>query len=132
VFHQLEVDYDYNFVLLGIGCHERDYRLCWLMNKCFNFNLEREESILCEEDGPEYPLFRSYHDGPYACSVIKNRVDGGILMPELKQVDYFFCSDQSLQLPEDFVKNLRQLSLIFAVFELSADNLPSRQNLILE
>jgi hypothetical protein len=132
VFHQLEVDYDYDFVLLGIGCHEKDYRLCWLLNKHFGFDFKKEESILFDDDGPEYPLFKSMHDDPHWCSIIKNRVHGGILIPELKQVDYFFCSDETMDLPEDFADRLRALPLIFAVFELKAEDLPSRQNLILE
>lgn len=132
VLHQLEVEYDYDFTLLGISCHEKEYRLCWQLNRTFGFELQRQESIVFDKDGPEFPLFTFLQEEPNSCSVIKNRVSGGLLIPELAQVDYFFRADESFELPLDFTERLRLLSWINAVFELDAEKLASRQNLLLE
>lgn len=132
MLHQLEVEYDYDFTLLGISCHEKEYRLCWQLNRTFGFDLQCQDSIVYDEDGPEFPLYTSLHDEPNSCSIIKNRVDGGLLVPELAQVDYFFRADESMELPVDFTDRLRSMSWINAVFKLDAEKLASKQNLLLE
>ena len=41
----LQLDDDYDFLLIGITTHEKDYRLCWLINKQLNLMFERIKDI---------------------------------------------------------------------------------------
>lgn len=38
---QLQIDYDFDFRLIGISCHARDYRLCWALNNHLEIQLEK-------------------------------------------------------------------------------------------
>ena len=39
--HLLEEKYEFDFNLLGICCHEKDYRLCWAVNSTLRLNLSK-------------------------------------------------------------------------------------------
>ena len=41
--HFLENDFEYTFQLIGISCHEKDYRLCWAINQKLALNLKKTE-----------------------------------------------------------------------------------------
>ena len=41
----LDIEYDYEFILIGISCHSRDYKLCWAINKQQGFNFIKEAEI---------------------------------------------------------------------------------------
>ncbi|MCB0381697.1 MAG: IPExxxVDY family protein, partial [Flavobacteriales bacterium] len=41
----LSLEEDYDFALLGISCHTKDYRLCWELNKVLNFDLVRSTDL---------------------------------------------------------------------------------------
>ena len=53
----LEEDYEFDFNLLGICCHEKDYRLCWAVNSTLNLNLSKSsediELIFNKESKPD-------------------------------------------------------------------------------
>ena len=34
-----------SFTLIGISCHQKDYRLCWELNKILELELQKEEDI---------------------------------------------------------------------------------------
>ena len=44
--HSLDDEVEYDLVLIGISCHEKDYRLCWGINSVVDFNLERADKEL--------------------------------------------------------------------------------------
>jgi hypothetical protein len=44
--HLLVEEYEYDFSLLGICCHEKDYRLCWAVNSTLDLNLTKSGKIL--------------------------------------------------------------------------------------
>ena len=43
--HTLEIEYDYDFLLIGISSHEKDYRLCWAVNNKLGIELSKQESL---------------------------------------------------------------------------------------
>ena len=81
---QLEVEYDYDFLILGVSCHERDYRMCWLINKTLGFDLSRDEDLVLHVGGEKvgFPIF-SYEIPEELTRIflIKNRVPEGVLLP---------------------------------------------------
>ena len=42
----LEEEYDYEFRLIGISCHAKDYRLCWSLNRFLGLGLIKEDQNL--------------------------------------------------------------------------------------
>ena len=41
----LNFEEDYSFLLIGISCHAKDYRLCWELNKLLNFDFARADDL---------------------------------------------------------------------------------------
>ena len=105
--------------MIGISCHERDYRLCWRLNKAFELDLERCES---KELGPDvhsaYSFFKE--DDQIIYNLIANRNEAGWLVPEHKQVDYFLTMEDPHQKPVvEMLSDIRGLNNVLAAYELS-------------
>lgn len=118
--HTLEIEYDYDFVLIGISSHEKDYRFCWALNNKLNLELVKQDSLEIKgkkQTTPSYFSFFTFDDADQFTeySVLANfseskslttaentlfetagkPKDGGqseneFLIPEHKQMNYFF------------------------------------------
>ena len=118
--HTLEIEYDYDFVLIGISSHEKDYRLCWTLNNKLNIDLVKKESLEIKGKKQTTPSYFSFFmfDNPDAFmeySVIANfseskslaltettlfategksktssQSENEFLIPEHKQMNYLF------------------------------------------
>jgi hypothetical protein len=117
--HTLEIEYDYDFVLIGISSHEKDYRFCWALNNKLKLELSKKESLEIKgkkQTTPSYFSFFTFDDQDQYTeySVLANfseskqlavtentlfgtgeKVKGGqseneFLVPEHKQLNYFF------------------------------------------
>ena len=118
--HTLEIEYDYDFVLIGISSHEKDYRFCWALNNKLNIELVKQESLEIKgkkQTTPSYFSFFTFDDADQFTeySVLANfseskslastentlfetagkAKDGGqseneFLIPEHKQMNYLF------------------------------------------
>ena len=132
---QLEVEYDFDFLLLGISCHEKDYRLCWMLNKALNYGLEwTEELEIHFSHGPVFfPMF--HYEVPEDCSsiyLIKNRVGSGILIPELAQMDYLLKIENDQVEHSKILETLRKIPHVLGTFDVEVSRLKSKDHLIFE
>jgi hypothetical protein len=133
----LDIEYEYDFELIGISCHLRDYKLCWALNKHLGFNFSRGENlILRQKTGPnEFSNFVfEDEDNRLNYSLISNKGSGGFLVPELKHADYLLKvagTCDSLETTE-FLKTIKGLEVIITAFPVDISNLKSKQNLLLE
>ncbi|MGP8216004.1 MAG: IPExxxVDY family protein [Bacteroidia bacterium] len=128
---RLQFEYDYDFCLVGIVCHEKDYRLCWALNTLFGIKLAKtddhatEHSLHSMFSYNHEELFRDYH-------LIANRGKNGLLVEEHKQVDYFFIvkgqvdDDERKQLAEQ----IKKTDLIGGAYIIDAQQLKSKHNLV--
>ena len=93
--YTLEIEYDYDFVLIGISSHEKDYRICWAINNQLGLNLTKTDALEIKDkkqDEPSHFSLFSFElpDEFMEYFIIANRSEKGLLIPEQKQVDYFF------------------------------------------
>ncbi len=58
--HILKADYDFNFILLSLSCHESDYRLCIAINNVFGILLEKESPIELKKKQQDDSLLFSF------------------------------------------------------------------------
>lgn len=80
---------DETFALIGISCHQKDYRLCWELNKMLELDLQKEADIL----GPSHEIsFSRYYfnneDFMQEYYLLTNKIGKIFFAPELKQADY--------------------------------------------
>lgn len=133
--YHLEVSYDFDFKLLGISCHEKDYRLCWLLNKSLDLEFKREEDLSLQFDHGEchFPVFiHDNEDDLRFCTLLKNRSHGTNLLPELPQIDYLLKLDNLEEDISDLKQRIRTLPQVAAIFELDVEKLDSKDHLILD
>lgn len=134
---RLDIEYDYDFLLAGISCHEKPYRLCWAVNRALELNMERTESLqiaLKKNEKPSsFPLFIEENtQNDTATMLVSNRGDLGLLIPEQHQADYFFIArgpytdaDHDRMLAE-----LKKISFVIMSYRLDPETLKSKQNLL--
>jgi hypothetical protein len=132
--YQLEVEYDYDFILIGISCHAKDYRLCWAVNNALGLALEKEDEdveILHKKEKSQHSVFSFYHEENYTeYTLVLNRGTHGLLIPEQKQADYMllirnnFGDDLS-----EILSKIRRIDFVLTAFEIDVERLKSKQNL---
>ena len=135
--YQLEVDYDYDFILIGISCHVKDYRMCWGLNQKFGFALEKlEEDIEIRHRGGKASSFHSVYsyyneENHTEYNLVLNKSTSGALVPEQKLADYFMIVrnnfDDSI---DELISRIRAIDFVQHAFEVDVESLKSKQNLL--
>lgn len=133
----LEEGLDYDFKLIGLSCHAKDYRVSWCLNRFLNMQFVKEEDLTIVGEG----LFGDSHHSVYSYfdeenqnqyHLICNRDSTGFLLPEQKQADYVIMIKESLPLDIDYlIEQIRSIDLVLTSFEIDVSSLKSKQNLIL-
>jgi hypothetical protein len=133
----LDIEYDYDFSLIGLSCHARDYKLCWSINKHLGFDFSRQDNLMLitKVSSAEFSHYvYEDSDAHQSYALISNRGIGGLLIPEQKQTDYFL--KMSGMVPKKKIENLiiqlKELDCVITAFPIDIDNLKSKQNLLLE
>lgn len=129
---KLQIDYDYEFCLIGIVSHEKDYRLCWMLNTLLNIQLTKNEDYDTGQSKHSMygyvheELFREYY-------LLANRGTSHPLIEEHKHIDYFLIIKGALE--EDDKKHITELikksDMVSAAYLIDVLSLKSKQNLIL-
>ena len=154
----LDDDFKEEFSLLAIHCSEEAYKMAYLLNKHLRLRLKREDVDLdYSNNGLEvtFPLFQFKNNVQYTtynlvankCKSLSANVQssGGLfdddasdkiistfLLPEFKKVDYF------LKIQSDFetiplrkiLSGINEIKQVISVYEIEADNIKSKNNLI--
>lgn len=127
----LDIIEEYDFNLIGISCHSKDYRLCWELNKALNIALERTDDYQLEKSS--FPFYEYLDEDNYLEHYfIANKGNAGFLIPEQKTVDYFLISKGNISdsLTDDFICKINAISLVLTSFKIDPNQLKSKQNLL--
>lgn len=131
----LDFEEDYNFDLIGICSHSKDYRLVWELNtkleydfaKTKNYDLMQKGSLqshsffefIDEENGVEY-------------SIISNRCSTGLLLAEEKSCDYLLVIKGQLleNVKDKIISQIMALKNVLTAYSINVENLRSKENLL--
>lgn len=134
---KLTIEYDYDFALVGISCHEKDYRIAWAINTKLKIELRKAEDLKIELKKNTSPtLFPFYEfideEGFREYFLIGNRGGKGLLIPEQKQVDYFLMIRGTYNDADkiSLLKQLKDINIVLAAYDIDANKLDSKQNLL--
>jgi len=133
----LEEEYEYDFRLIGISCHAQNYRVCWGINNALGLRLTRTDEDL-EVLGKKskelsthsvYSYFDEELQNEYF--LLSNRTSLGFLLPEQTMADYLLMlkEDSPLEISE-LTSKIRNIPFVLTTFELSVEELKSKENLI--
>ncbi|MES2591957.1 MAG: IPExxxVDY family protein [Bacteroidota bacterium] len=158
--HTLKIEYDYDFVLIGISSHEKDYRLCWALNNLFGIDLTKTSSLEIKSKKEVTPSFFSLfnYENPdefveyfVIANLSENKLFGsdentlfskgargphstehGILIPEHKQMNYFFVIRGEIeeQQTEEIIKKIKEIDLVLTAVRIDVAELKSKTNLV--
>ena len=114
----------------AINSHEKDYKLCWYINKGLPALLKKEREPK-QINKKNFTVFTTKYDGRHL-SLIKNQSKDGFLMPQKKNIDYFMTVEPRLNPPnkEQFMQKLNKVSKILLTFEIDLNSEPEAHRLI--
>ncbi|HTF03952.1 MAG TPA: IPExxxVDY family protein [Bacteroidia bacterium] len=135
--YKLEVDYAYDFILVGISSHEKPHRVAWALNNSLELDLSRTEpfslSLKKSEPNSEFVRFSWEHpDFEATYSLLSNKGTHGLLIPEQHQADYFLLAQGPFTTEDEqnMIAGLRTVPFILMAYRIDPDQLKSKQNLI--
>ena len=131
--HYLEPDLGSDFLLAGIGCHERDFRLAWDINRTLSWNLVRANDIsVIQRDGKSLHSSFVYgnDDEKITYTLLTNKTPEGILQPELAHFDFLLKIENTEQMPTGLLKELRRVRLVSAIYEIEVETLRMKHYLV--
>jgi len=126
---------DYNFDLIGICSHVKDYRLVWALNNSLEFDFVKEDNYDLNLKGEtQSHSYYEYIDDENALqySLINNHSDSGYLIPEEKSCDYLLVIKGMLvdELREEMVKRIAQIKHVLTAYTVDVNELKSKENLL--
>ncbi|HLG04061.1 MAG TPA: IPExxxVDY family protein [Bacteroidia bacterium] len=134
---RLDIEYDYDFLLAAISCHEKPYRLCWAVNRALNLKMMRIDPLKItlkkNEVSSEFALFREENEtSDTAWFLIANRTTNSLLVPEQPQADYFFIAKGPFNSGdhERMLAGLKNIQFVLMSYRVDPATLKSRQNLL--
>lgn len=136
--HLLKFEPEFDFEIIGICCHSKDYRLCWFLNKQMGIALSRSRKpveILQNKNrsSSKHSLYE-YDDEATKIKyeLIANRSEEGYVLPEEKRADYLLLihNNQMFSI-EQIVERIRSIQMVLTAYSIEPENLPSKENLLL-
>ena len=135
--YTLEEEYEYDFRLIGISCHEKDYRICWGLNNGLRLSLAKEEKgievlIKKTNEFSKHALYSYFQeDTENEFTLLNNRSNAGYLVPEQAQADYLFMIKESYDVDIlALISKIKSIPFVLTAFEVKVGNLKSKENLI--
>lgn len=131
----LEFEAEYDFHLIGICSHVKDYRISWEVNKLLNLELAKDEdhTLYLQKEELSFPCYSCKREEELKeYYLIGNRSKGVYLIPEESEVDYFlvlkgFSSDEEIK---KLAQKIGELKTVLTSFAIEVEELKSKQNLV--
>lgn len=134
-FLKFEIDLD--FVLIAVTTSQKDYRICYLINKYLSFNFIKFPDLEVDIPGVPAPvLFSLYryhtHDAETEFYFIANKGSEGYLVPEMSKADFFLMiknhiADSDI---DTLVSALNKMPEVVAAAKIDPKKIKSRENLL--
>ncbi len=132
----LRIEQNYDFTLIGISTSCRDYRLCWFINNQLGLEFVRIKDLESWNDNAEMfslSLFKySIENTEIDLYLLNNKSNGGILIPESKESDFFILSTEKLSFDDEreLISNLNKIEVVQTAYSINIDGLKSKDNLL--
>ncbi len=127
-----DFDDDLNVEIIGICSPVQDFRLAWFVNNTLGINLYRKEKDFkktIKKKECQFPWFECFdEDTKTYFFLIKNKVQGEMLIPSKPLIDYFLFLYENTILDIIEIRNkLRGVDLIVGAYEFEAEEIPEME-----
>jgi len=133
----LDEEYEYDFTLIGISCHEKDYRICWGLNKQLQINLSKDDKdleVLLKNNTwhSRHSLYNFFHpDNDNEFHLLGNRSSIGHLIPEQAHADYLLMITENEPIDmQHTLQKIREIPFVLTAFQINVMQLKSKENLL--
>ncbi|MES2275635.1 MAG: IPExxxVDY family protein [Bacteroidota bacterium] len=134
----LKFEIDLDFVLIAITSAQKDYRICYLVNKYLAMNFVRVDDLevnIYQNSAQPVPfsMYEYYWEASETSFyLIANRGIDGLLIPEMREADYFlmiknYIDDEDLNY---IVNGLNKIPEVVAAIKIDPKKIKSRENLL--
>jgi hypothetical protein len=134
----LDTDKHENIVLIGIACHLKEYRFCWLLNNQLGIGLTRIKDMLVpasgkKDQGNTFPVF--YFEDPNKEEqyyLIGNHGPAGDLLERKPPVDYLlFIYDMNITkgLPPA-IKSIKEIGQVLTAFKIPVEKVTNIESIL--
>lgn len=140
VVNKLQVDYDFDFLLVALNSNVKPYKLAWYINRALEVTLVMKENIQIEFKKNKNLYIQNYeaHGTHYLLRLLKNRAEDvediyqAYLLPELKNFDYFLLLENDTNTFDEktFLNQIKEIPFVQFATQVDAETLKSRDNLI--
>jgi hypothetical protein len=136
---RLKVDKDINFKMIGISCHENDYRLVWAINENMKVQFLRIGNLVVHNTKIQEDLeFSRYlfddEDRYMKYYLIANRCPDGFLFPEVRNLDFVLQIVGEITPAElkELEKKIKSIDVISTAFILQPEKIKGIKDIIFE
>ncbi|MEY3397992.1 MAG: hypothetical protein RL220_586 [Bacteroidota bacterium] len=136
--YRLDIADQFDFRLIGVSTHERDYRLAWAVNLALGWNLSRDEDLeipaRSRRPASKHSVFvYSAEENSGVYYLIENKSASGLLMPAVQQFQFLIkVDDMPDELFNEFLTGLRSANYVMTAVEISLEGLKEKENLIMQ
>ena len=149
---KLFLEYDYDFVLIGIISRVHDYKLSWSLNRSLELNLTKEDDIEIpsvevaendeltlgfdtQVDSPRFSFYTFDNEAEHVTyTLVANRSKSALLIKEEQSVDFFLIIDgiyDEVGVAE-VMRKMRDDKTVMTAFQIDPNRLKSKQNLLFD
>lgn len=136
--NRLVIQPDYEFELLGIIYHARDYKLAWELNKRLGIRLVKQEDIALDlvREGHIDVSNYLYESGLVQCRLIRNKSINqsdnkvAFLLPELQNFDFLLIIKGKIGDEIEIISKIKEIPLVNFVSRFEINQIKAKENLI--
>ena len=117
---RLEIENEIDFLILGINCHKKAYRMCWEINKKLQFNFIKKENHIHPENH-QISFERFLHEDKKnntTYNLISNRSETGYLDSQNKSVNFYLIVEGGVYKRKKIIEKLNQIEDMLLVYQL--------------
>lgn len=131
----LDIEFEYDFLLYGIVSQEKAHRLAWFINRTNLFNFVRVQDYELNLGGKDcgFTQFQFHEEENHLYyTLLANRDEQSLLLPDVKNFDYLMIIKGALDFFEEdvFKASLKQISVVQLIYPIETEKLKSKQHLI--
>ena len=127
---------EFDFLLIGLVCHHKDYRLCHELNRALELQLVREDDYYLytpkRVKQAAFSMFKFENEDHDLYYILENKGPHSILIPEQKQIDFFLMIKENFKRinTTDLLGTIKQIPVILGAYLIEAKSLKSKEHLV--
>lgn len=133
---KLKILPDEEFILFGILSQEKDYKLCFEINRKLGTEFKKDNDLEIlpgkQTVASNFSRYVMEDEDERLMYLLANRGTNGLLIPEHKQINFFLLLKGSFfeEEKETMIQKMKQVNVVQGIYELETRKLKSKQNLL--